>query len=253
MKRTSKPLTPGRVDAAAKHANSDAQLETIIAYCSQDYQDALALVLDGWCRAASKVILYTNWPYSPPPKHAKQVDVQVYFERGGDWLQQIGRRPVAALHYATELARDGERLLFIDADCYILRPVHEVFQQSFSLAVSRLDTNKTVTCGLWFARYSERLLKFLQRWHELSQAYRLSGKGVVAHRPAYEQLAFDELVRQANLLPTVNIPWQQYNCEDDHRQLMLALIQQHKPSIIHFKCQWFRSPDFVTAALRAAQ
>jgi hypothetical protein len=225
---------------------------SIVTYCSRNYKDAIDLTLDSWLGTqAEEIFVYCDWRWKTTRNRVVTVKL---FDEETDWLINCGRKVEVARHFCANT--DRHNIVFLDSDCYLVRDISEIFNNdAFDLGVTRLE-GRTATCGVWFARNCASVRTFMQEWLDLSENYFQLGKGVIPHRTAYEQYAFDRIVREAEKSAKPcrvrRFNTDIYNNEDDNRHRWLSKIRQTKPSIIHFKHNAYRDRDFVREALELA-
>lgn len=133
-------------------------------------------------------------------------------------------------------ADDGARLLLIDADTVILRPVDDVWQTPFDLAyTTRPRAQFGFNTGVLFLRASETLRRFFRAWWELN-LYLLTAPREHRHwRKQYggiSQASLGAILARGDAedLNLVELPCQEWNCEDSS----WPLFNEHT-RIVHVK------------------
>lgn len=120
-----------------------------------------------------------------------------------------------------EEAPDGQRLLLIDADTVILRPLDDVWSWPFDLAytVRRPDWKFPINGGVVFLRVGPGVRRFFRSW--VLENRRMTVDGAYHQRWKHEfgginQAAFGALLRGGALrgLALLELPCQEWNCED---------------------------------------
>lgn len=139
---------------------------------------------------------------------------------------------------AVGAAADGERILLIDADTMIARPLDDVWADSFDLAytVRPLRTRLPLNAGVIFLRVSDRTRAFLARWRDENrrmlrdrlhhQAWRTRYGGI--NQAALGAVLESEAVRGVSLL---QLPCVEWNCEDS----TWADFDPNRTRIVHLK------------------
>ncbi len=155
-----------------------------------------------------------------------------------DWRIQIDRATVP--HYNSSLgvnshvtnsqklewwrgvvrgAEDGDRILLMDSDMAIVRPLDPVWDLSFDLAYTMRETGRLpLNGGVVFLRVSPRVRAFVDRWFEINQKFLADA---AAHRPwrtkyaGINQASFGYMLeREAHGCELTRITCREWNCEN---------------------------------------
>lgn len=120
-------------------------------------------------------------------------------------------------------ALDGERVLLIDADTAILRPLDDVWAMDFDLAYTVRPEGSTFPFngGVVFVRVNARTRQFMERWRALNAEFLATNDGT--HRAwrvkfgGINQASFGSLLEagagaELSIQP---LPCAEWNCEDE--------------------------------------
>lgn len=224
---------------------------TILTFCSENYLDAFKFSIGSWLKTkADKIVIYTDFDLK---FGSKKVEIIKYFEPGNDWIVNVGRKVTAALHYLQH--NDTKQIAFLDMDCYVIDDFSEVFEWNYDLAVTRFFSKRadTITSGVWFAHVNKRVIAFMEEWDRMANKYKLQGKGIKPHWPAYEQHAFTDLVRKTykdkSICEILPLEERIYNCEHDNMEKWKKDCRTYHPKIIHFKEKTYNNKEFASEIL----
>jgi hypothetical protein len=212
----------------------------IISICTENYRDALPVVIESWLRHADQVYLYTDFDMDYPG-----VTVIPTLEKTDDWLKAVAMKA----HVLKDFQRRGvKHFAFVDVDCYVHREIRDVFNHDFDVAATRMNARKVANSGVWFIRNSERIAWFADEWIRLQYELRDKGIGVVKHLSPYEQISFSRIVHSEKIKA---YPLScQYNYEGDSPKEWLKGIRKARPAILHLKGRMFRDKQHVEAMHR---
>jgi hypothetical protein len=77
----------------------------------------------------------------------------------------VNTQKMAAWAAAVEQAADGDRLLLIDADCFIANPLTPVWDEPFDMAYTvKPESRFPFNSGVVFLRVGERVREFVRNW-----------------------------------------------------------------------------------------
>lgn len=153
-------------------------------------------------------------------------------------------------------AADGARLLFLDADTAIVRPLDDIWDRDFDVAytVKPKASRYPLNGGVLFVRNSERVCTFMAAWRVLNRFFLTNPGEYGVWGPAFgginqaalgvllEKRSHPEAQRVLRLLgidhacdglQVVKLPCLEWNCEDDH----WAAYEPARTRIVHFKSQ----------------
>ncbi len=227
---------------------------TILTFCSKNYLDAFNFSIESWLKTkAERIVVYTDFDLK---FGSKQVDTIKCFEPSNDWLVNVGRKVEITLRYLKDYT--VKQVVFLDMDCYVIDDFSEVFEWNYDLAVTRFFSKRsdTLSSGVWFAHINERVIMFMEEWGRLMNKYKLQGKGMKPHWPAYEQLAFTDLARRAykdeSICKIFPLDERIYNCEHDDIEKWKEDVKLYHPKIIHFKKKAYNNSEFASEMLKLA-
>jgi hypothetical protein len=119
-----------------------------------------------------------------------------------------------------EQAPDGDRILLIDADTLILRPLDPVWDLPFDFAYTTKPTTRfPFNAGVIFVRVSDQVRGFLRAWRDENRRLLRDQKALRAWRQQYggmNQAALGSVLEggKARDLQVRQLPCAEWNCED---------------------------------------
>lgn len=116
-------------------------------------------------------------------------------------------------------AENGERILLIDADTFIVNPIDDIWDRDFDLAYTDKDSRFPFNSGVVFVRVSPALKAFFSVWADVNRRMLTDN---VAHAPwrrkygGINQAAFGQVLKSkhADTINIVTIPCAEWNCEE---------------------------------------
>lgn len=122
-------------------------------------------------------------------------------------------------HRAVLEAPIGARLLLIDVDTFILRPLEDIWDRPFDLAYTTKDHVFPFNTGVVFVRVSDRVRAFVQAWRDTNVRLLSDAE---EHRPWRErfgginQAALGHTLESpiARTIDLCELPCLEWNCED---------------------------------------
>lgn len=117
-----------------------------------------------------------------------------------------------------EAAADGDRVLLIDADTFILRSLDEVWHAPFDLAYTTRPHHVPFNLGVIFVRVSARTRAFFDAWRDENARIFQPGNAQQVWRTRFggvNQAAFGALLESGRLadLTLHKLPCLEWNCE----------------------------------------
>lgn len=118
------------------------------------------------------------------------------------------------------IAPDGQAVVLLDADMAILRPLDDIWEQSFDLAyTARQGFKYPLNCGAVFLRVSDRTRRFMSEWADENRR-QLADEA--RHRQwlrlygGINQASFGALLAsdRAASVQLLQLPCLEWNCED---------------------------------------
>jgi hypothetical protein len=237
----------------------------IVTYCSANYKSALDFCLDSWFTTkVNRVYCYTDTlTLSYRQIHQYQGRLRLLklgLPASEDWVENIGRKPDAVARYLS-LHLPEPLFCFLDVDCLVLRDLSPAFSEMppHDIGVTRLlglPPGVTINCGAWYGQNNEAVRNFVTAWCALSKQYRKNRRMHQPNLPAYEQYAFDTILRQAychkkslRVQPLAPV----WNSENSNLKEWCHTIRQAVPYVLHFKGGRWQRPDELAQVLQAAQ
>lgn len=133
-------------------------------------------------------------------------------------------------------AADGERLLLIDADTMIVRPIDEIWQRDFDVAYTTKRARFPINGGVVFLRVSPRVRTFLQDWADANRRLLADSDPEAGWRYTHggvNQASLAQLLTTAQVrgLHLVELSCAEWNCEDSG----WATFDPARTRILHIK------------------
>ena len=176
----------------------------IVTYCSKNYEDSLALALPWWTKVggADQVYIYTDEPLSAGILACRSEDSTVItrhcyggnkvFKSSTDWLENVGRLPMAVLDYVNH-AEDGQKFALMGTDCIFVRDVSRVydfFEGEQCLGGLRMGHSSKQPVNAFFGIVNPKMRELIYAWEKISATYRECKIGVEPHYSAYDQISY---------------------------------------------------------------
>lgn len=114
-------------------------------------------------------------------------------------------------------AADGERILLMDADTFITRPLYDVWEREFDLAYTSKDSRFPFNSGVMFLRVSAATKAFFEAWAAVNREMLTTAS---IHAPWRErfgginQAAFGRMLESGPSIDIAELPCREWNCED---------------------------------------
>jgi hypothetical protein len=139
-------------------------------------------------------------------------------------------------------SQDGDRILLLDADTLILRPLDDIWDQSFDLAyTTRAKWDTPLNGGVMFLRSTPQTRDFIARWTKITNSrLREDQKENVKWRRRFggiAQGALGDLLTTPHKLVVRPLPCQEWNCEDS----AWPKFNPQKARILHIKGELSRA------------
>ncbi len=230
---------------------------TILSVCTGDYfYEAFDITVPSWFKEnCEKIVVYTDKEFSCPG-----VEIRPELNKSSGWLEAVGLKTVALNKFLSTW--DGGNLVFFDMDTYMVHDIAEIFNEHFSIAVSHLEGKATASSGTWYAKVLPRVncpfRRFAIEWLSLQYHHFKDGKGVIAHKPSYHQIAFTDLL---STLEVYYFPGEIYNSRrmmydgrgaDKKHEAWKQDLDQRGAKVLHFIHDSWRDKAFVKEMAAAA-
>ena len=224
----------------------------IVAYCSKNYADTLALVLPNWIKSdASSIHIYTDW--SVKTNHPK-VTYHHLFSQTTNFGKNCMRKAEAILLHMMKVGTQSQQpILALDLDCYICKDLDQIFNEFLDVAVTvnpKVSFNiqlRNVVGGVVFLQRTQQSIRFIQEWvfeqttmnnpppcHDQASLSTIAKKqrpGVIARLS----------INLFNSHPFTNSPGEIAD--------WIYRIQKYQPSILHFASGTWKSGTLMKQAL----
>lgn len=118
-------------------------------------------------------------------------------------------------------AQEGDRLLLLDADTVILRPLDDIWDRQFDVAytVKPKGARFPLNAGVVFVRVSARSRAFMRSWQTQNRIFLEDAKEFQVWRHMYgglNQTALAVLLRSDDSAGLLKLPCAEWNVEDEH-------------------------------------
>lgn len=226
----------------------------LVTAATASYADCLRTMIPTWCAnsGAASITVISDGPVDGLPAG---VSVREDLRPVSNWVQGCMAKADALSRFAHEWA-DGEKVVFLDADCAVLRDLGPLADSYDDLTLTRFspDANDHPKCagtcssGAIVFTASPRTRTFLQLWSQIQRAYADAGHGVSSGKVACDQYALTDLARGRACGITVRAVdehvWN--NAPDRSDPAWIADLQAHDSAVAHFKGGRWKNLDLVS-------
>jgi len=218
---------------------------SIFTMCSKNYKDAYTFVIASWLRTSVKhIYVYTDDP-TWKSKNERITIIHLFDEITNDWLVNTGRRVLTGKDI---VKRAGEKIVFLDIDCYLIEDISHVFKKhTFDFAVTRLNSpRQAVSAGVFFFYNTKRNQKFFDEWHKEQIRNYKNRIGVVKYQGSYAQKAFSSIIRKYHKTKThkiVDLDVEVYNRKagkEKQNKGTIQALRKNTVKILHFYARTWR-------------
>lgn len=234
----------------------------LVTFATRDYGDCVRLLMPTWVAnsGAKSITLVSDGRIEGLPP-----EVLVRYEMNGhdfkeNWIAGCMAKADAVARLLPEWP-DGTRVVFLNADCAVVRSLWPLAAGESDLTLTRFSPNATMhgkhagTCniGAFSVTINERTRKLLALWGRVQAAYASVGHGITPGRVACDQYALTDIARGRACGVTVrNMDERVWNNSPDVAgEAWLVGIRRFKSAVIHFKGGRWRKPELVAKALAA--
>lgn len=166
----------------------------------------------------------------------RRVEVKNFAKGSYAWhTHLVNTQKMYEWNRVVQKAEDGARLLLIDTDTFITRPLDDVWDTSFDLAyTSKPTTRFPLNSGVVFVRVSHALREFFRAWWEKNLRLLRNPDEHRHWRKQYggiNQAAFGAMLNGGtDGLSIVELPCREWNCEDASWKLF-----DNRTRVVHVK------------------
>ena len=225
----------------------------LVTVATASYADCLRTMLPTWTRnsgAASITVLSDGPIHGLPPG----VTVRNDLPRDCTWVDGCMAKADALSRIAHALP-DGERVVFLDADCAVLSSLSPFADSYDDLTLTRFspDANANPKCagtcssGALVFTVNSKSIRFLQLWQKLQGLYADAQHGITPGKVACDQYALTDLARGRACGVTIRSVdehvWN--NAPDRSDPAWIADLADHKSAVAHFKGGRWKNLDLV--------
>jgi len=247
---------------ARHHGQAFAEFD-IVTVCTEAFLPCLQLTLPTWLAnsGAAGVVVVSDVPAPDwlPGGVEWIADPEL---TSVDWIEGVQARAKALCNLAAK-SSDGLRLVVLDTDCAVVRPLFSLAAGDADLTLTRYtdqsgDNARDLTCniGVMVLTVNERTRNWLVTWVFLQSAYATTGHGTTPHRVACDQFAATDLARGracgVTVRPAPIKTWNHYAETGEDDAGWLTRIAEDKPCVLHFKGGKWQDAALFDAAIQAA-
>lgn len=232
----------------------------LVTVAGKSYGDCLRRFLPTWVKnsGAETITVFSDAKIDGLPP---EVEIRTDMEIGTTWIDGCMAKAEALVRLARERT-PGERCVFLDADCAVLRDLRPFAVGREDLALTRLAVDPaayprcagTCSSGALAFTINDRTKSFLNLWAEVQGAYARNGHGVKSGKVAADQYALTDLARGRACGVTIRAMdehvWN--NAPDLFDEAWLEDIAKHRAAVLHFKGGRWRDEKLVRRAIEAA-
>ncbi len=248
-----------RYDEVFQAAADRATAFHLVTVATGRHVDCLEVMLPSWVgySGAETITVFTDRenPGFPPGVDVRSIAA------GTDWISGCLAKANAMVRLARELPT-GSRLVFLDADCAVLKPLHAFARGAEDIGLTRLSMDPsthpkcagTCSAGAIAVTVNDRSRRFLELWAEVQGAYARNGHGVRPGKVAADQYALTDLARGRACGVTIRAMdehvWN--NAPDLFDEAWIEDIRRHRPAVLHFKGGRWKDSSLLRRAVAAA-
>jgi glycosyltransferase involved in cell wall biosynthesis len=247
---------------ARRHGQKFVEFD-IVTVCTSAFLPCLRLTLPSWLTNSGAAGVVVVSDVSAPDWLPVGVEwIADPTLAAADWIEGVQARAKALCKLAAK-SIDGLRLVVMDADCVVVRPLFELAAGHADLTLNRFSDqsgddalHRTCAIGMMALAVNERTRRWLDCWLALQTAYAQAGHGTRPGKVACDQLAATDLARGRACGVTVrNVPvevWNHNNNIGEADAAWLARIAADCPCVLHFKGGKWQDETLFAAAIAAA-
>ena len=232
----------------------------LVTAATQDYADCLRAMLPTWMKnsGAATITVASDGPIAGLPAG---VDVRAKLAPPANWVAGCMAKAEAVNMLLPEW-KDGDRVVFLDADCAVVRNLAPLAEAEEDLTLTRFETDSsrhprhrgTCAVGAFAVTITPKTRRFLALWLRVQQAYAAAGHGIRPGKIACDQFSMTDIARgRACGVKVRNIDDKVWNSNaEGSDDAWLGAIREHRPAVLHFKGGRWKNRDLVDQALVAA-
>lgn len=240
---------------------------TIVTYIHGNYAPCLRWSIGSWLQnaKADKIVVYSDQPGGVQGLPSQIEQRCIHDTRSDDPLTAWDRKIDITRHYAGSMSTEecvaGGRFIWIDADCWVTKPLSPLWE---SFGPARVAATRLVgRCIRGQAVANAGVIpfqcppkQFFDDWQARSKKIKGSGP-ITKENKWHEQKGFCYTVLDAfdGLKPytATIISEKRWNCEEDNKERWMLDLRKYKPAILHFKNSWWKDAALVKRALEAVK
>jgi hypothetical protein len=228
----------------------------LVTVATASYADCLRTMLPTWVRnaGAASITVLSDAQISGLPDG---VEVHVSIRSARSWVDGCLAKAQALAQFGLHPRfAAGERVLFLDADCAVLRPLNAFASTPGDLVLTRFSPDASAhprsagTCssGAFAFTINTRTMVFLQLWSKVQALYADAGHGTTPGKVAADQYALTDLARgRACGISVRNLDehvWNNAPARSD--EAWIADLAARNSAVAHFKGGRWKNPALVS-------
>jgi hypothetical protein len=248
---------------ARQHGQTFAEFD-IVTVCTEAFLPCLRLTLPTWLAnsGAAGVVVVSDVP-APDWLPGGVEWIADPSLAAADWIEGVQARAKALCNLAAKSA-DGLRMVVLDSDCAVVRPLFSLAAGAHDLTLTRYsdqsgDNARDLTCniGVMAMTVNERTRRWLRLWRDVQAAYAAAGHGTTPHKVACDQFAATDLARGracgVTVRPAPVKTWNHYAETGEDDTGWLARVAADAPCVLHFKGGKWQDETLFAAAIEATR
>jgi hypothetical protein len=233
----------------------------LVTFATTDYADCLRAMLPTWTAnaGAASITVASDGPIDGLPVG---VSVRLVMEKQNDWVAGCMAKAKAVVGLLREW-RDGQRVVFLDADCAVVRNLLPFADCDEDLSLTRFTADSsqypihrgTAAVGAFSFTVSPRTRRFMALWLRVQEAYADAGHGIRPGKIACDQFSLTDIARGRACGVTVrSLDDHVWNSNAGGKDAdWIEDIRVHQPAVLHFKGNRWKKSDLVRMAIEAAK
>lgn len=233
----------------------------LVTFATTDYADCLRALLPTWVEnsGAASITVASDGPIDGLPDG---VDVRPVLPKQDGWVAGCMAKAKAMFSLMGEW-RDGQRIVFLDADCVVIRNLWPFAEGDADLTLTRLEADSskypihrgTCAVGAFAVTISPRTRRFLELWMRVQEAYAAAGHGIRPGKIACDQFSMTDIARgRACGVKVRNLDDRVWNSNAGGSDAdWIEDIRSNQPAVLHFKGGRWKQPELVRRAIEAAK
>ncbi len=195
----------------------------ILTFCSSSYLNVLSLFVDSWVESdCDSIRIYTDYGYE---RHAELIDRRfssrkisiIPFIAVMDDFGSNCATKALAVESDMRLISPGRNILLLDCDCLVLRPLGDLYERDFEIAVTvppsvigtGIELNNP-SAGAVFVKHNALSKAIVRRWLDLQVEVQDRNHRCRDQQALYLALSEARGLAEANILALPNTVWNSF-------------------------------------------